>query len=331
VARLAVLPVGLTFERKWDPRSAVLVTIGEPIALTATAPLPEAKELTDRVDAELRSVTLNFESPEAAEQVLEVSRPLVALFEGVRPLDALDAPTSRMAGIARRLDDVRRIVHELPADARARIAAFLERLAAFRAETERLGLVINDVEISTAARDGIWFVVRELAVLLLAGPPALWGKVNHRVPLRIARWYARRAGRNPEDPAMITVVSGLFLVLVFYAAQTALVSWLAGSWWGALYLLSLPGSATCDFWYTERVRRAGQRARAYLRFRRDPSLHERLARASESLRADAEALAARLGVMEGVDARARGGAVAAREDNGTSAEPGGPGAPAGAA
>jgi 1-acyl-sn-glycerol-3-phosphate acyltransferase len=296
VGDVAVLPVGLTFERKWRPRSSVLVTIGEPIELSAGAALPDVRALTERVEGELRRVTLNFETPEAAEQVLEMSRPLAALFEGVLPLDALDVPTSGMVRVARRLDAARRVVHELSGQTRERIDRFLARLASFRFETERLGLRINDVEISTGARAGAWFVARELAIAVAVGPAAIWGRVNHWLPLRLARWYARRASASPEDPAMHTVVSGLVLVIAFYVAQTALVGWLAGAWWGVLYLLSLPGSATCDFWYAERLRRAVHRARAYLRFRRDPVLHRRLARESEALRAEADALAEQLGV-----------------------------------
>jgi 1-acyl-sn-glycerol-3-phosphate acyltransferase len=296
VARVPIVPVGLTFERKWQPRSSILVIVGEPLVVDASmlagsAP-PDPRPLTDQLDRGLRAVTLNFETAEAQDQVLDVSRPLVAITEDVRPLDASDVPMRKMVDTAARLDVARRALAGVDTALQARVQAFLDRLAGLEDAAHAHRVALADVAIGTSLTDAVRFMGRELLVALFVLPSAVWGRINHWIPLRLARWYARRASRMPEDPAMITIVAGLLLVLVFYAAQAVVVAQLAGGWIAGLYLLSLPGSASCDFWYTDRVRRGRQRARAYRLFRRDPALHEQLVREGAWLRGEAAALGA---------------------------------------
>ncbi len=292
IERVPIVPVGLTFERKWQPRSSVLVVIGEPLLLDASTPTPDARELTDRIERGLRAVTLNFETADVHDRVLDVSRPLVALAEGVRSLDASDAPMRKVVQVAARLDVARRALPGTDDGVQTRVQTFLARLDALDGAVHARRIALPDVGITTTAGDAARFIARELVVALLVAPAALWGRINHWIPLRLARWYARRASRMPDDPAMNTIVAGLALVLLFYAAQATLVAVMGGGWLAALYLVSLPGSATCDFWYADRVRRGRQRARAYRLFRREPALHDQLAREAAWLRGEAATLGA---------------------------------------
>ncbi|HET7458920.1 MAG TPA: lysophospholipid acyltransferase family protein, partial [Gemmatimonadaceae bacterium] len=90
VRDLHVVPVGLTFERKWAARTRVLVQVGEPLAMDdwrpsagAAADSPAAvAELTAEVERRLRAVTLNFPSREAADAVMPAAHLLAALLEG---------------------------------------------------------------------------------------------------------------------------------------------------------------------------------------------------------------------------------------------------------
>jgi hypothetical protein len=75
---------------------------------------------------------------------------------------------------------------------------------------------------------------------------------------------------------MRTILAGFALVLLWYGVATMVVAWLTGGVTAAAYLASLPVAADTDLRFTERVRRARQRMRAYLRFRRDPGLRKRL-------------------------------------------------------
>jgi hypothetical protein len=289
---LHIVPVGLNFEDKAEPRTRVLVRVGEPIAIDAWRPDPAAEggpveQITRAVDAGLRAVTLNFERDEDRQRVLEASRLLSALFAEPRPLAEADVPLAVEHEVARRAERVRARLHRADASQRARVDRFEARLAALGEELARHDVPVQDLEIDTGAAPGARFVVREGLRMIVAAPLALWGRVNHWLPLHLARLVARRTSRGPEDPAMHTIVAGLALVLLFYALQGALVWTLAGPWWAAAYIASLPVSASWDFRLRDHAARARARVRAYLRLRRDAALCARLRAEVEWLRREA--------------------------------------------
>lgn len=89
---------------------------------------------------------------------------------------------------------------------------------------------------------------------------------------------------------MNTIVAGLILVSMFYIGQTVLVAWAFGWIPAAIYALSLPVSATWDFRYADRVRRAARRVRTYLLLRRNRDLQQELLSEIEWLRGEAVSL-----------------------------------------
>ena len=302
VRGLHVVAVGLTFERKWAPRSRVLVQVGEPLAVDGWRPAgggagggSAVAELTAEVERRLRAVTLNFPTREAADAVLPASRLLAALLEDeVRPLDEPHPPLPGVVEVARRAELVRRAIEgegAPAAAARERVARFAERLDRLRAALEGRGVATSEVGVETATVAGVRFVVREAALVALGGPVALWGRLNHWAPLALARAVARRTSRNPEDPAMHTIVAGLVLVPLFYSVQTGLVWRLAGGWSALAYLVSLPPSARWALRYADRLAHARRRMRACLLFRREPALRRELAGEVAWVRAEAVALA----------------------------------------
>jgi hypothetical protein len=231
--------------------------------------------------------TLNFSSAEDAERVLGLSRLLAGAFDRARPLGSPDPPLASEVEIVRRILAVQR---SLPPNAAERASRFLARLEALRQELAQRRIAVTDVTISAGLGPGARFGVREGALMAITGPAALWGRLNHWIPLTLARWIARRQSQSPEDPAMYTLVLGLGLVLVAYAVQTAIVSRFAGAWWAIAYLLSLPLAATWDIRFRDRLRRAAKRMRTYFQYRRDPSLRPRLAAELAWLRDEALAI-----------------------------------------
>ena len=83
--------------------------------------------------------------------------------------------------------------------------------------------------------------------------------------------------------------------MLTYLAQSAVVTAIRGPLVGLAYLVSLPIAAEIDFRLSDRIRRAACRARAFLRFRRDPALHERMRNELASLRKNVVALDQSLG------------------------------------
>ena len=287
-----ILPIGLTFERKWEPRSRVLMHVGVPIELDSVTPNDTVSVgcLTDQVDLGLRSVTLNFRTAHDASRILSVSILLAEILDEFRPLRAPDPPLADSVRVAHRINVITPQLGDLDASLTSRIEWFLERVTAFEQLTRDHAIVPSDAQMSTGMGPGLWFVIREMSIAALAGPLAAWGRINHWVPLRTARALARRTSRTPDEPAMNTIVAGLILVLMFYIGQTLLVAWAFGWIAAAIYALSLPVSATWDFRYEDRVRRAARRVRTYLRLRRNPDLQQQLSTEIEWLRGEAVSL-----------------------------------------
>jgi 1-acyl-sn-glycerol-3-phosphate acyltransferase len=77
----------------------------------------------------------------------------------------------------------------------------------------------------------------------LASPLAAWGELTHRYIINIARNIAVRRSQSPDDPAMLTIIFSLILILLSYVIQFAVVSLLSGPWWASAYILSLAAGA----------------------------------------------------------------------------------------
>ena len=292
IGTLPIVPIGLTFERKWDPRSRVVMAIGTPILLGRDVPNApgDATALTGRIDAGLRGVTLNFRTHDDASEVLSVSTLLAEVFDEFRPLQAPDPPLSESVRLAQRISTIAERVPRIDPALARRIDRFRTRITAFDATIREYAIAANDVQMSTNVGRAAWFVARETLIAALVGPLAVWGRVNHWLPLRLARSLALRRSRTPDEPATNTIVAALVLVLGFYAAQTALVTWSLGWVIGAVYAVSLPPLATWDFRYVDRRRRATARVRTYLRFRHEPALQQQLVAELMWLRSEALAL-----------------------------------------
>jgi len=88
----------------------------------------------------------------------------------------------------------------------------------------------------------------------IASPLAAWGELTHRYVINVSRDLAVKRSRNPDEPAMLTILFALVLILVSYAAQFTVVSALFNPWWGAAYVATLPlGAYWAAFRYHPRV------------------------------------------------------------------------------
>lgn len=154
IRNLQIIPLGINFEDKGNPGTAVLVEAGEPIDVDSIGDM-SVKELTDMLASRLASVSLK------------------------RPQPSPDRESIKRKG-----------------------------------EIHPLG-----------------------------SPLGAWGELTHRYIINYARDVALRKSKSPDDPAMNTIVLSLVLILFSYAVQLALVWLLAGPWWAALYVATLPVGA----------------------------------------------------------------------------------------
>lgn len=292
VLNVQLLPVGLTFEAKERPRSRVVVQFGEPIPVATVAGMPDAVgQLTSALDAGLRAVTLNFESRDEAQQTLGLSRALSVALSSTRPLGDPFPPLSDTLDLARQIERARAALpHMAPALAQ-RVTSFAESVEDWYRDARALGVSPADVEMPLSAGAGMVFALREILLGVLIAPLALWGRVNHWLPIAAALGIARATSSHPDEPAMHTLVGGLLLVGVWYVLMAAgLVHWV-GWPWALVYLVLLPPLATLGFWWSDRMRATIRRAKGYLTLRRQPALARQLRAQQHALRVEAAALA----------------------------------------
>ena len=296
VRALSIVPIGLTFERKDEPRTRVFAQVGEPIWIDKWPRVnaeEDARALTEELDRRLRAVTLNFESEDAASRDRALAAQLARLFRGTQATPQVwqrYAPLGDQVAIARRIEDARSRLGSASPLIRDRAEQHLDRLTHFRDTLSKRGLVIEDLEIDLGVRLGAWFVIRETLVALIAAPFALWGWINHWLPFQVAGSIAVFKVESAADPATNTIVAGIAAVLASYAVQFALVWALFGGWIALAYVVSLPIAADVNFHLAARLQRVIQRSRAYLRLRKDASLTTKLRRELEELRAEALAV-----------------------------------------
>lgn len=300
---LAILPIGLTFERKEAPRTRVLVQIGEPILLGSWRAPPNtsrAEALTAEIDARLRAITLNYPTIDDASRAVRLASVIAALFEDVPSIGVVDRGLGIEMAIARRIDDLSTRLRHADDALRRQADQLVRRLDAVERVAANHGVLIEDVGISLDRRRAIRFALREGWLLVVGGPIAIWGRVNHWLPFRAARVIAMRSIESASDPAMRTLVAGAAFVVLTYLAQSVLVAALWGPSVALVYLISLPLAADINFSLSDRLRRAMHRARAFLRFRRDPELQARLGEELASLREGVEELDRALGTTSPV-------------------------------
>ncbi len=296
---VALVPIGLTFERKEAPRSRVLVDVGTPILVRDWKAQQDgggatAAALTSEIDARLRALTANYATADAAARMARLAATIASLFAETPSLGDADRQLSQDVAIARRI--AARAAQRPDTSATwGRADALVARLDAVQRRVSSHGVLIEDVGISIEASAGLRFALREGWLVVVGGPVALWGRLNHWLPFHAARAVAMRSVDSAADPAMRTLVAGTAFVLVAYMAQAAIVVALLGPWVAGGYLISLPVAADINFALSERMRRAARRARAYLLFRRAPDLQRRLLLELRELRRDVLALDQLLG------------------------------------
>lgn len=274
---LRVLPLGLIFERKEEPRSRVLVRVGEPIdveAWRARTGSGDAALLTAAIDEALRHVTLNFANEARAARAVTLARALAAITESP-PALSRDRPLATEAELARRIEAATDALENAPPAMTRQADAFAARVETLEARLHVRGASLADILVSPLLRHGARFVVREGLVVVVALPIALLGRVMHWLPLRAARTLAMRPFvRDPsrDQPAMRTIVLGLGFMLLWYGMHAILVARWLGVVAAAAWLVVLFVSAGIDFRLRDRLGRAWRRARTYLALRADPAL-----------------------------------------------------------
>jgi hypothetical protein len=267
----------------------VLVQIGDAIDMRSWQCPPAANAanvLTAEIDARLRAVTLNYASLDDAARTVRLASTIAALTEDVPEIGVVDRRLAVDTAVIRRLNEISRQIAVADQPTKLEAELLVRRLDAVSHVAAKHGVLLEDVGIPLSAGAGAGFLVREAWLLIIAGPIAIWGRMNHWLPFRAARLVGTRSIESAADPAMRTLVAGLAFVAFTYAVQTTVVAMLFGLGVGSAYFVSLPLAAEANFYLSDRLGRAVRRARTFIRFRRDPALQARLWGELSNLRSD---------------------------------------------
>jgi 1-acyl-sn-glycerol-3-phosphate acyltransferase len=278
--RVALVPVGLNFDRKTAFRSRVTVVYGRPFSCADLLSgdredqIEPVRALTDRIAERLRNLLVEADPVSNAALVERIDR-LYAAARG-RPPEPKDRVARRRA-IAAGIERLRAVDPDRYEQIFLRFRRYDERLRRFGLRDRHL-----DWQVSTG--DAIRFATRELLSAIGLLPLALVALVLFAVPYLVTSAIAERAAKYPDVEATAKVVAGV----VVYVAWTLLVA--GGMWnqWGAAAGLAavvlLPAVAVAGLLALERETAVREAIRAWLLLRRtDGGTRERLRRRRSEL------------------------------------------------
>lgn len=262
--RLAIVPVGLNFDRKMAFRSRVTVIFGAPFYCQDLLPASEAelpaavRALTDRIAGHLRRLLVEADPGSDA-----------ALMERVDRLYA--AARSRPADPGERLARRRVIaagIERLRSGDPGRYGELLLKLRRYDQRLRRFGIRDRHLDWEVTTRDAVRFAGRELTLGLLLVPLAAAGLIVFFIPYRLTGLAAKLATREHDVIATAQVISG-FLIYGAWAAALSAVAWIAsGRIAGMLTLLALPLLALVALAALERESAVLDTVRSWLLLRR---------------------------------------------------------------
>lgn len=270
-----VIPVGLNFSSKGRFRSTVFVKIGEPVDTEKYLRMEgrdQAKELIKAIYQGLADVTLNVDSEEELDFIRSLER-FFALRHGKYRERSLELKFRALKKLAQAETRLKEIYPEKRQQIKRRLHHF-DRLCRT--------LDIKDYHLTLNYRPSLVgrFILRSLLVVLIIYPLGLWGIINSFLPFYLTRWSAKKVSKGRDQYDTAKMVIGLFLFVLFWGTQTAIIASYFSQEMAMYYFLSLiPTSAAALKLRNERRRMLEnirvfflfarkKRLRAYLEIRR---------------------------------------------------------------
>jgi 1-acyl-sn-glycerol-3-phosphate acyltransferase len=241
--RLTVVPVGLSFEARKAFRARVLVSFGEPVpvapylAVWARDPGKAVEALTSAIQWAMEREVVHVERIDTAavaravEEIYraELERAVVAE-RGLAPRQV--DPFRLARAITDAVEHFRRHDPERVERLWQRLQAYRTLLAAHRVRDEAVRTHLERPPVR-ARLAWSWRAVVGL-------PLFAYGVLGNVLPYALPRWLARRLARQETDYATIRLLASVVSFPVFWALETALVWRLAGAWWAAGFVATLP-------------------------------------------------------------------------------------------
>jgi glycerol-3-phosphate O-acyltransferase / dihydroxyacetone phosphate acyltransferase len=270
-APIPIVPVGLVFRARDIFRSEAKVVVGEAIAWADLASrgsgdAEAVRDLTARIDAALRRVTVNLESWEDA--------PIVESAEAIHAAE-FGAPANAAEQVER-LATTTAILKRLRDANDPRWAALAEDLNRHQRLLRRLGLKPSELHGNAKAGEAIKWTFRQLPysglipiVITIVGSILFW------VPYRLTGIVATRTAPQKDTVSTHKTMYGIVIFAVWIVFLTAVVWFLKGWIAGVVTLVLLPVVGFAVLFVGERWRDAfGEAQRFVLRVRRGELIEE---------------------------------------------------------
>jgi 1-acyl-sn-glycerol-3-phosphate acyltransferase len=259
---VAIVPVGLNFDRKSAFRSRATVAFGRPLdhrLMPAGSDKDDVRTLTGQIAHAMRMVLVEVDPVADAALVDRVERLYLSAKPEARQGNRVERRRLIAAGLTR-----------LRADNPDWYSQIAERVRTYDARLARFGLRDRDLDGSIPRSTAVRFAIREGLIAIALSPLMLAGVVLFFVPYHVTDWIAGRA-RYLDEAATLKVFAGGATYLIWVVA-IALMVWRATGTAGALLTLALlPAVAFASLAAIERESAVLAAVRGYLTARRTPA------------------------------------------------------------
>lgn len=267
-----IVPVGLSFREKDTFRSDAFVVRGAPLqwddlATRGTEDGNAVRELTSRIDAALRAVTVNLSSWE--------DRPLVEC--AVRIWEAERGMPSREAERLARMETTTRVLEGVRTRGDEAGLELAEDVRRHDRRLERLGLRPSDLAADVRTGKGVRWASRRLFLLMPLGiVVAVVGAALFWVPYQLTGIIVNRVRLDQEVRSTWKLLIGIVLYAI-WLLTLVLVAGATFGWIGALLtLIAVPVVAMIGLQVRERWQSAWSDARRFFLLRSRQSMIEKL-------------------------------------------------------
>jgi 1-acyl-sn-glycerol-3-phosphate acyltransferase len=265
-SRLRIVPVGLLYTEKDRFRSQAWLRFGSPVDVARWhegQPQADARQLTDEIRTWIEALTLHYETQEES-VLLGWAAEIVATGGTMpRPLGQDDRSVAEWFRLIGRLQAGYQALRE---SRREEVESLIGRIRLYRGELERRGIDPAEVYLPIHWGRALLFLIRELELIVVGVPLALFGIINHLLPYQIVKWIARALSRDPDHWASNTIYPGFLIFPLFYVIQIGLAWLLLPTFWAALYTLALPYTGYYALLYRDRIGSTWRRTQTFFHF-----------------------------------------------------------------
>jgi 1-acyl-sn-glycerol-3-phosphate acyltransferase len=296
---LKIIPVGLLYTQKERFRSQAWLRFGKPVDVAdwergrlarslaaGTAALPEgqpqvdARQLTDEIRHWVEALTLNYETQEES-VLLGWTAEIVATGGTMpRPLGQDEQSAAEWFRLISRLQAGYQALRD---SHREEVESLIGQVRRYRSELDRRGIDPAEVYLPIHWGRALLFLVRELELVVIGVPLALFGIVNHILPYQTVKWIARALSKDTDHWASNTIYPGFLIFPLFYVIQIGLAWLLLPAFWAALYTVALPYTGYYALLYRDRIGSTWRRTQTFFHFLRHSAEQAELARDGQEI------------------------------------------------